>query len=84
DISGAQDANYFTGDFGISVVESYEIINGELGKPILPFFCSGNIFKILEDTSLLLGKKKEEIIIPATPLSVIIPEVVTSRVTITI
>ncbi|NHJ03568.1 MAG: TldD/PmbA family protein [Candidatus Heimdallarchaeota archaeon] len=82
DISGAQDSNYFSGDFTISSTEGYEIKDGEIIKPILPCFCSGNIFKILEDQTLLLGTQIQEIPIPATPLSVITPSILTTRMTI--
>lgn len=82
DISGAQDSNFFSGDFTITSIEGYEIKGGEILKPILPCFCSGNIFKILEDQTLLLGTQMQEIPIPATPLSVITPAILTTRMTI--
>ncbi len=84
EITGAQDASYFSGDFVVSVVEAYEINNGEIINPILPCYCSGNIYKILEDSSLALGNNLTEVTITATPLNVIMPDILTSRMTISI
>lgn len=84
EVSGAQDSNYFSGDFVVSVVEGYEVKNGEIVNPISPCFCSGNIYRILEDLSLLVGENSQEVQIPTTPLNVISPEIMTSRITISI
>jgi len=84
EVSGAQDANYFSGDFVVSVVEGYEVKNGEIVNPISPCFCSGNIYRILEDLSLLVSEKSLEVQIPTTPFNVISPEILTSRITISI
>ena len=82
EIAGAQDSNYFSGDFVFTTIEAYEIKNGEISKPILPCFCSGNIYKILQDPNLIFSSDTKEIPITATPLSVITPEIITSRMTI--
>ncbi|MHA1126390.1 MAG: TldD/PmbA family protein [Candidatus Heimdallarchaeota archaeon] len=84
EVSGAQDSNYFSGDFVVSVVEGYEVKNGEIVNPITPCFCSGNIYRILEDLSLLVSETSQEVQIPTTPLNVISPEIMTSRITISI
>ncbi|MHA1530550.1 MAG: metallopeptidase TldD-related protein [Candidatus Heimdallarchaeota archaeon] len=84
EIVGAQDANYYTGDFVVSVVEGYEIKNGEILNPILPCYCSGNIYRMLEDSSLMLGNQLQEVPIRATPLNVVMPEILSSRMTISI
>jgi predicted Zn-dependent protease len=84
EIAGAEDANYYTGDFVVSIIEGYEISNGEITNPILPCFCSGNIYRILEDSTLMLGSVLDEVVIPATPLAVIMPEMLTSRMVISI
>ncbi|MCE7743722.1 MAG: TldD/PmbA family protein [Candidatus Heimdallarchaeota archaeon] len=84
EIVGAQDANSYTGDFVVSVVEGYEIKNGEILNPILPCYCSGNIYRMLEDSSLMLGNQLQEVPIRATPLNVVMPEILSSRMTISI
>ncbi len=84
EIVGAQDANCYTGDFVVSVVEGYEIKNGEILNPILPCYCSGNIYRMLEDSSLMLGNQLQEVPIRATPLNVVMPEILSSRMTISI
>ncbi|NHJ32977.1 MAG: hypothetical protein FK732_08945, partial [Asgard group archaeon] len=84
EIVGAQDANYYTGDFVVTVVEGYEIKNGEILNPILPCYCSGNIYRMLEDSSLIIGDQLQEVPIPTTPLNVIIPEILSTRMTISI
>ncbi len=84
EIMGAQDANYFTGDFIVSVVEGYEIRNGEIINPIMPCFISGNIYRILEDPTLIIGSVLQEVTVPATPINVILPDLITSRMTISI
>ena len=84
EIVGAQDANYYTGDFVVSVVEGYEIKNGEILNPILPCYCSGNIYRMLEDSSLMLGNQLQEVPIRATPLNVVMPEILSPRMTISI
>ncbi len=83
-ITGAQDANYFSGDFNLTVTEGYEIRNGEITNPILPCFCSGNIYKILDDPSLILGYNSKQVPITLTPLNIFTPELLTSRITITV
>lgn len=83
-ITGAQDANYFSGDFNLTVTEGYEIKNGVITNPILPCFCSGNIYKILNDPSLILGSATKQVPITTTPLNIITPELLTSRMTITV
>ncbi len=83
-ITGAQDANYFSGDFNLTVTEGYEIKNGEIINPISPCFCSGNIYKILNDPTLILGSKTKQVPILTTPLNIITPELLTSRITITV
>ncbi len=82
-ITGAQDANYFSGDFNLTVTEAYEIKNGEITNPILPCFCSGNIYNILDDPSLILGSEAKKVPLTTTPLSIIPTECLTSRTTIT-
>ena len=82
EIAGAQDSNYFSGDFVFTTIEAYEIKNGEILKPILPCFCSGNIYKIFQDQNLIFGSNTLEIPITATPLTVLTPEIITSRMTI--
>jgi len=84
EIVGAQDANYYTGDFVVSVIEGYEIKNGEILNPILPCYCSGNIYRMLEDSSLILGNQLQEVPIRATPLNVVMPEILSTRMTISI
>ncbi|NHK30381.1 MAG: TldD/PmbA family protein [Asgard group archaeon] len=84
EITGAQDTNYYTGDFIFSIIEGYEINNGEITNPILPCYCSGNIYRIIEDPNLLLGSILEEVIIPATPLTIIMPELLTSKIMLSI
>lgn len=84
EITGAQDTNYYSGDFIVSIVEGYEINNGEITNPILPCYCSGNIYQIFEDPNLLLGSILEEVSIPATPLTVIMPELLTSKIIISV
>jgi len=84
EVSGAQDSNYFSGDFVVSVVEGYEVKNGEIVNSISPCYCSGNIYRILEDLSLLVSETSQEVQIPTTPLNVISPEIMTSRITISI
>ena len=84
EVSGAQDSNYFSGDFVVSVVEGYEIKNGEIVNSISPCYCSGNIYRILEDLSLLVSETSQEVQIPTTPFNVISPEIMTSRITISI
>ena len=83
-ITGAQDANYFSGEFNCTVTEGYEISNGEITNPILPCFCSGNIYNILGDSSIIISNKAKQVPIPATPLIIMAPELLTSRMTITI
>ena len=83
-LTGAQDANYFSGEFNFTVVEGYEIQNGEITNPVLPCFCSGNIYTILEDSSIIMSSERKEISIPATPLNIIAPELLTSRMTLTV
>ena len=84
EIVGAQDANYYTGDFVVSVIEGYEIKNGEILNPILPCYCSGNIYRMLEDSSLIIGNQLQEVPIRATPLNVLMPEILSTRMTISI
>ncbi|NHJ46533.1 MAG: TldD/PmbA family protein [Asgard group archaeon] len=84
EITGAEDANYYSGDFVVSILEGYEIKNGKITNPILPCYCSGNIYRMLEEPTLMLGSISEEVTIPATPISVIMPEILTSRMTISI
>ncbi|NHJ85881.1 MAG: TldD/PmbA family protein [Asgard group archaeon] len=84
EITGAQDANYFSGDFVIAAVEAYEVKNGEIINPILPCFCTGNIYRILEDPSLIINNTLKENPIIGTPLNLIVPEIITSRMTISI
>ncbi|NHJ40693.1 MAG: hypothetical protein FK731_11730 [Asgard group archaeon] len=84
EISDAQDTNYYSGDFIVSIIEGYEIKNGEITNPILPCYCSGNIYHIFEDPNLLLGSILEEVSIPSTPLTIIMPELLTSRIIISV
>ena len=84
EIVGAQDANYYTGDFVVSVIEGYEIKNGEILNPILPCYCSGNIYRMLEDSSLIIGNQLQEVPIRSTPLNVLMPEILSTRTTISI
>lgn len=84
EIVGAQDANYYTGDFVVSVIEGYEIKNGEILNPILPCYCSGNIYRMLEDSSLIIGNQLQEVPIRSTPLNVVMPEILSTRMTISI
>ncbi|MCK5045167.1 MAG: TldD/PmbA family protein [Candidatus Heimdallarchaeota archaeon] len=84
EIVGAQDANYYTGDFVVSVIEGYEIKNGEILNPILPCYCSGNIYRMLEDSSLIIGNQLQEVPIRSTPLNVLMPEILSTRMTISI
>ncbi|MHA1211810.1 MAG: TldD/PmbA family protein [Candidatus Heimdallarchaeota archaeon] len=83
-VTGAQDANYYTGDFVVSVLEGYEVKNGEIANPILPCYITGNIYRILEEQALMLGNQLREITIPGTPINVILPELLTSRMTISV
>lgn len=84
DIIGVRNANAYTGDFVLAVVEAYEVQNGEITSPIQPCFCSGNIYEILEDDTLLLSNKIQENSIPNTNFSVLAPEILTSRLTFSI
>jgi predicted Zn-dependent protease len=84
EIVGAEDANYYTGDFVVTAIEGYEIKNGEILNPILPCYCSGNIYRMLEDSSLIIGNKLQEVPINSTPLNVIMPEILSTRMTISI
>ncbi|MBD3189352.1 MAG: hypothetical protein GF308_01845 [Candidatus Heimdallarchaeota archaeon] len=84
EVVGAQDSNYYSGDFVVNIVEGYLIEDGEITTPIKPCFCSGNIYNILNDSELILGMRAEEVLIPATPLNVITPEIATKEISIQI
>lgn len=84
EVVGAQDSNYFSGDFVVNIVEGYLIANGEITTPIKPCFCSGNIYNILSDSELRLGTQRKEVLIPATPLNVITPQIATKEFSIQI
>ncbi len=84
EIVGAQDANYYTGDFVVTAIEGYEVKNGEIMNPILPCYCTGNIYRMLEDPSLIIGHQLQEVPITSTPLNVIMPEILSTRMTISI
>jgi len=84
DVAGAQDANFSTGDFIVTVTEGYEIKNGEITHPVFPFYLSGNIYSILEDPTLLLGSEHKEVAITLTPFNLILPDLLTTRVTISV
>ena len=84
EITGVQDANYYSGDFVISLLEGYEIKKGEIVNPIFPCFCSGNVYKILQDPLLLINKNEKEVTIPFTPINVLLPEILTSKIAISL
>ncbi|RLI69861.1 hypothetical protein DRO91_04600 [Candidatus Heimdallarchaeota archaeon] len=84
DVAGAQDANFSTGDFVVTVTEGFEVKNGEIVNPIFPCYLSGNIYTILEDPMLLLGRELKEEAIPLTPFNIIVPDLLTTKITVSI
>jgi predicted Zn-dependent protease len=82
EIVGARDINHFTGDFVAGIVESYYIRNGEIQHSLRPGFCSGNIYKILQDNEIIIGQKKKEIPLKEAAFSIICPEIITEKITV--